>query len=118
MEDGHHTSAKYSKEVSEFEMTRLKPEYKDGFKAPFVTQSPIKIAMRYVEEYPIKLNGTILLVGEIILIYMEDDLLENDGFVDLSKGNIMGINGLDGYTLPTLEKRLPYQRPKTTTNTL
>jgi len=35
MEDGHYTSAKYKKEVSEFEMTHLKPEYKDGLKAPF-----------------------------------------------------------------------------------
>jgi hypothetical protein len=39
-------------------------------------------------------------------------LLEADGFINLSKGNIVAINGLDGYTLPKLKARLQYQRPK------
>lgn len=118
MEDGHHTSAKYPKEVSEFKMTNLKSEYINNFKAPFVTQSPIKLAMKFVEEYPIKLNGTILVVGEILSAYIQDDLLEKDGFVNLSKGNIVSINGLDGYALPKLQMRYPYQRPKNTSKTV
>lgn len=81
-----------------------------------MAQSPIKIAMEYVEEYPIELNGTILLVGKIIAVYIEDALLGEDGFVDLSKGNIVSINGLDGYALPKLETRFPYQYPKPATN--
>lgn len=112
MEDGHHTSAKYPKGVSEFEMTNLQSEYIADFKAPFVAQAPVKMAMRFAEEYPIKLNGTILVVGEILSVYIQDDLLEEDGFVNLSKGNIVSINGLDGYTLPQLQARYPYQRPK------
>lgn len=112
MEDGHHTSAKYPKGVSEFEMTNLQSEYIADFKAPFVSQAPIKMAMRFAEEYAIKQNGTILVVGEILSVYIQDDLLEKDGFVNLSKGNIVSINGLDGYTLPQLQARYPYQRPK------
>jgi flavin reductase (DIM6/NTAB) family NADH-FMN oxidoreductase RutF len=112
MEDGHHTSAKYPKGVSEFEMTNLQSEYIADFKAPFVAQAPIKMAMKFAEEYSIKLNGTILVVGEILSVYIQDDLLEEDGFVNLSKGNIVSINGLDGYTLPQLQARYPYQRPK------
>ena len=115
MADGHHTSAKYPKEISEFEMTNLQSEYLEDFKAPFVTQAPIKIAMKFMEEYPIQLNGTILVVGEILSVHIQNDLLEEDGFVNLSKGNIVSINGLDGYTLPKLGARYPYQRPKKTT---
>lgn len=112
MEDGHHTSAKYERDVSEFDMTSLKPEYLEGFKAPFVAQAPIKIAMKYLEEYPIKFNNTILMVGEITAVYIEDALLEPDGFVDLSKGNVMAVNGPDGYALTKLENRYPFQHPK------
>jgi hypothetical protein len=76
------------------------------------------MAMEYVEEYPIKANGTILLVGEIKDLYLEDTLLETDGFVNLSKANIAAINGLDGYALPQLKTRLGYQRPKKMEETL
>ncbi|MBO0323617.1 flavin reductase [Muricauda sp. CAU 1633] len=112
MEDGHHTSATYEKDVSEFEMTNLKSEYLNDFKAPFVMQSPVKIAMKYLEEYSIKPNDTILMVGEIIAVYLEDGLLQEDGFIDLSKGNVMTVNGPDGYARTKLDNRYPYQFPK------
>ena len=111
IEDAHHTSAKYDSEISEFDVTKLNAEYLNGFKAPYVAQSPIKIAMKYVEEYYIKSNGVIMIVGEIQSVTIEDGLLQEDGFVDLSKGNITTINGLDGYAIPTLETRESYQRP-------
>lgn len=113
MADGHHTSANYEREVSEFEMTSLESEYLNDFTAPFVGQAPIKIAMKYVEEHPITLNGTILMVGEIVSVYLENNLLDADGFVDLSKANVVAVNGPDGYALPKLEKRYPFQHPKT-----
>ncbi len=114
LEDAHHTSAKYEAAISEFDMTHLKEDYKDNFAAPFVANSPVQIAMRYVEEYPIKANKTILLVGKIEALYVEDGLIEKDGFINLSKGKIATINGLDGYAIPELEMRQAYQRPKTT----
>ena len=48
IEDAHHTSAKYDSEISEFDVTKLNAAYLNSFKAPFVAQSPIKIAMKYV----------------------------------------------------------------------
>jgi hypothetical protein len=38
--------------------------------------------------------------------------VEEDGFVNLAKANIVAINGLDGYALPSLKQRIEYQRPK------
>ena len=111
IEDAHHTSAKYDSEISEFDVTKLNAAYLNSFKAPFVAQSPIKIAMKYVEEYHIKANDVIMIVGEIKSVTIEDDLLQEDGFIDLSKGNVATINGLDGYAIPTLETRQQYQRP-------
>lgn len=112
LEDAHHTSAKYESNTSEFDVTNLEEVYKNDFWAPFVNGSPVQMAMKYVEEYPIQANGTILVIGEIIDLHIEDDLLEDDGFVNLSKANTVAINGLDGYTLPKLKTRLEYQRPK------
>lgn len=112
IEDAHHTSAKYDSEISEFDVTDLESKYLNDFKAPFVKQSPIKIAMKYLEEYYIKANNVLMIVGEIQSVNIEGDLLQKDGYVDLSKGNIAAINGLDGYTIPKLETRQPYQRPK------
>ncbi|WP_299116232.1 flavin reductase [uncultured Winogradskyella sp.] len=112
LEDAHHTSAKYDSDISEFDVTSLKEEYKDNFIAPFVKGCPIQLAMSYVEEYPIKANNTILLIGKIEKLYVSDNLLEKDGFINLSKAKVASINGLDGYTIPELKTRLEYQRPK------
>ena len=114
LNDAHHTSANYDESISEFDMTLLEEDYKNGFIAPFVKDSPIQMAMQYVEEYAIKANGTILLIGEIKDLYIQEHLLQKDGFVNLSEGKIAAINGLDGYSIPKLKTRLEYQRPKST----
>jgi len=110
--DAHHTSAKYDKDVSEFDITGLEEEYKNGWHAPFVKNAPIQMALTYCEEYKIKANGTIQLIGEIKDLFIKSDLLEKDGFINLSKANIVAINGLDGYAVPKLKERMTYQRPK------
>ena len=114
IEDAHHTSAKYAKGVSEFGMTNLEEEYKNEWHAPFVKNAPIQMALTYCEEYLIKSNNCIQLIGEIKDLYIREDLLEADGFINLSKGNVVAINGLDGYTVPKLKTRIEYQRPKKT----
>ncbi len=115
-EDAHHTSAKYDSEISEFDMTDLNSEYKSNFLAPFVKESPVKIAMKYVDEYHIKANNTMLLVGEIVFFEVADQMLQEDGFLNLSKGKVATINGLDGYAIPNLFTRYTYQRPKKVDN--
>lgn len=116
LEDAHHTSAKYDASISEFDITSLKSEYKNNFKAPFVKDSPIQMAMQFVEEYHIKANDTILVIGKIIGLYVDNVLIEDDGFVNLSKANIATINGLDGYAIPYDNTRFGYQRPKLQTH--
>lgn len=112
IEQAHHTSAKYDKRISEFDITELEEEYKNNWHAPFVKRAPIQIALTYCEEYKIKANNTIQLIAEIKDLYIKDDIIEQDGFINLSKANIVAINGLDGYALPSLKQRIDYQRPK------
>ena len=113
IEDAHHTSAKYDEEISEFNQTALSPEYKNDFYAPFVKGSPVQLGCRYLNEYDIIENGCVLIVAAIEHIFIENQLLKDDGWVKLEDGDVMTINGLDGYALPKLQKRLDYARPKT-----
>ena len=55
--NAHYTSAKFEKEESEFEKCQLTEEYIEGFTAPFVKESRLKIGMKYEESIPIKINN-------------------------------------------------------------
>lgn len=112
IDDGHHTSAKYPPEISEFDKTSLTEEYKDTMYAPYVKESPLQIGMSFLEEHLIKVNGTILILGEVTDLYFKDSMLSDDGMLNLSKEKIAAINGLHTYMVATEYKTLAYQRPK------
>jgi flavin reductase (DIM6/NTAB) family NADH-FMN oxidoreductase RutF len=112
IEDAHHTSAKYPDDVSEFDMTNFKPEFKGNFKAPFVKNAPVQMSMKFIEEIYVPSNNVMLVVAQIQELYVKDELLQNDGLINLSLGNVATINGLDTYAIPKFKKQLTYQRPK------
>ena len=112
IDDAHHTSARYDEDISEFDQTLLEPEYKLNWDAPFVKGAPVALGCRYLNEYNITENGCVLIIAAIDHIFVDDELLQEDGWVKLEKGKVVAINGLDGYALPQLQKRLEYARPK------
>ena len=112
IEDAHHTSAKYHEDISEFDKTKLISEYKDNWKAPYVKGSPVQIGCKYLNDYFIKENGTILVVASMETLYFNDELITEDGWLRLDKENVVTINGCDGYALPKLINRFEFQRPK------
>jgi flavin reductase (DIM6/NTAB) family NADH-FMN oxidoreductase RutF len=112
LEDAHHTSAKYEEEISEFDITELEAEYHNNCIAPFVKGSPVQMEMRFVEQYHIKSNNVIHIIAEIKNLYVKDDILQEDGFLDLAKGKVAAINGLDAYAVAKNNSRFNYQRPK------
>ena len=111
IEEAHHTSANYAKEISEFDKAGLSKEYLDTIQVPFVAESPLKLLCKYVNEYEIKENGIIQIIASIEKIYVDELLLQDDGFIQLDLGKVVSINGLDGYSVSQLVKRLPYARP-------
>ena len=112
LERAHQTGAKYEKEASEFVECGFEPELHKDFKAPFVKESKIKLGMDFKEELPIKANGTILIIGEIKYILIEDEqlILEN-GAIDLIASDTVAVAGLDTYFSPHFLKKLPIPRP-------
>lgn len=111
IKSAHQTAAKYEEEISEFKETQLEEEYLDGFFAPYVKQSVVKLGCKYLNEYHIKENGTILVIAEIEHIYYDETIQATDGWLRLDDAGTVAINGLDGYALPSLLDRFHYARP-------
>lgn len=107
----HQTSARYQKEVSEFEKTGLTPIYKNDFKAPFVEESLVQIGLELKEKIDITINNTIMIIGEIVQVYFPENCLSKDGFIDLEKANTITCSGLDSYHKTIQLDRLSYAKP-------
>ena len=84
-EKAHQTSARYPKNVSEFDATQLTPAFKDDFVAPFVAESQIQIGMEFKERIEISINQTSMIIGEIKFVHYPSNCLIEDGFLDIKK---------------------------------
>jgi flavin reductase (DIM6/NTAB) family NADH-FMN oxidoreductase RutF len=109
--NSHQTSARYQKEVSEFKACNLTEEYLNQFQAPFVKESKLKIALKLVREVDIKENGTILLILSVEGVHFHDQILKDDGSLDLSLINTVAVSGLDTYVSTQKIGRLSYAKP-------
>ncbi len=107
----HQTSARYDKGISEFEKAGFTPFYQPGCSAPFVEDAVVKIAMKFEQSIPIPLNGTVLIIGSVLQVDIEDAMVGNDGFVNLSGLEVLISQGLDAYFVSKEIGRLPYAKP-------
>ena len=110
IKNAHYTSAKVDRKVSEFERMGLTEEYLSDFKAPFVKESQLKIGMKFEHEIPIPLNGTILVIGTIELLQIDDEAVNEKGYINLEKLNTAGISGLNSYYSLNFLESFPYVR--------
>jgi len=109
--DAHHTSARYPKSISEFDQTSLSAEYTD-FLAPYVEQSRIRMGVEFREKKDIELNGTVMIIGEIVEVLVESKLIQEDGKVDIVAAQTVSVSGLDEYHIATSLGRLAYAKPR------
>jgi flavin reductase (DIM6/NTAB) family NADH-FMN oxidoreductase RutF len=109
VEKAHYTSAKFSSDVSEFDACNLSEEYINHFKAPFVQESIFKMGLRFKEAIDIKLNGTVLVIGEIEELVISDKSFVN-GDIDLESSEGVGISGLNTYYSLKKIDSYPYAR--------
>ena len=114
----HQTSARFSREQSEFQNTGLHEEYINDFFAPFVNESRIKIGLKLEEEIKLKINETILLIGSIQVLFVPDSCLWEDGFIDLKDADTITSSGLDAYFTTEKLKRFTYAKPDKEPQTL
>jgi flavin reductase (DIM6/NTAB) family NADH-FMN oxidoreductase RutF len=109
-QQAHQTSARYPSNISEFDAVGLTPELIKDVDVPFVKESIIKMLLKCVDEQTLKINGTILLIGEIQLLMAPDNVIGNDGFVDLQNAGTITSAGLDAYYTTEKISRLSYAK--------
>lgn len=110
----HQTSARYARAISEFDATGFTPWHSPSLAAPYVLESPVKIGLSLLEEKPIESNGTLLLIGQIEELWIEDNLIHPDGYLELGKANTALVQGLETYYEAKFIERLPYAKPDNT----
>lgn len=108
-EKAHWTSARWDE--NEFGKVGLTEEYGERNHAPYVRESVVKALMTFKERHIIQTNQTTLLVGEIIELVIQDDIIGSDGFLDLEKAETVTVSGLDKYHTTKTLARLEYAKP-------
>ncbi len=106
----HQTSARYPKNISEFDATGLTPEFITGISAPYVKESFIKYGVEYVEKHELKINNTILIIGKVIQAIVPEYCLLQDGAIDIEKAETITISGLDSYHTSNKIAKLSYAK--------
>ena len=107
----HMTSGKFDADTSEFEACGLEAINLGNFQAPFVRESPVKIGMSYVEEYPISCNDTRLIIGRVECLQVPEGSIAADGDLPLDQLDLTAIGGLDTYYSGNKVSRFAYFRP-------
>lgn len=110
-EKAHQTSARYPKNVSEFDAAQLTPAFKNDFVAPFVAESNIQIGMEFKERINININQTSMIIGEIKFVHYPTNCLLDDGFMDIEKAGTITSSGVDSYHTTQLLQKLEYAKP-------
>ncbi|MFN8276345.1 MAG: flavin reductase [Chitinophagales bacterium] len=111
VKQAHQTSARYAPEVSEFDATGLTPEYHALLPAPYVSESVIKYGLSLVESHELKINGTTLVIGKVVEVFVPPACLLADGTIDLEAAATITSAGLDSYHTTSRITRLTYAKP-------
>lgn len=106
----HYSSAKFPADQSEFEACGFSEEYISDFIPPFVQDSPVRMGMKFVEEIPIKVNGTIMMIGQVQHLHVREEALDQDGALDLEQAGTAALSGLNSYYSAKRLAKYPYAR--------
>jgi len=99
----------YEKDVDEFEKSGLTPASADIVKAPMVAESPINVEC---EKYQIIEIGNMgIIFGKVLKLHIKDDVLNEKGYVDTTKLELIGRLGGANYCLITEDNTFELRRP-------
>lgn len=111
IEQAHQTSAKYGEGESEFAAVGLTPEWQAEIPVPYVKESLVKYALQLVEIIPITHNNTFFVIGTLKEAWIDDSILEEDGFLSIERAGSVTSLGVDGYYDTKRLARYAYAMP-------
>jgi flavin reductase (DIM6/NTAB) family NADH-FMN oxidoreductase RutF len=109
-EQAHYTSAKFNQDQSEFDHCGFTPKFLADFKAPAVEESPLSIGLQIADSVPIELNNTILVIGKVSWIQLDESFVEGQNHLNLEVSGSVGISGLNTYYRLQRTDQFPYAR--------
>jgi flavin reductase (DIM6/NTAB) family NADH-FMN oxidoreductase RutF len=110
-EAAHQTAARYDAGDSEFTRVGLTPETSKLSDAPYVTGSPLQIGLEHRQTIDLDINGSHMIIGEVVEVRLDDALVADDGSVDLGRAGSLVVSGLDHYHRTDSLARLSYAKP-------
>ncbi len=103
------TSIAFDEDIDEFKEADLTPEPSLIVKAPRIKESPINIECKKFEIINIGKMGIIF--GEIVNFHIKDELLNEKGYVDTKKIEIVGRLGGAEYCIISENNTIEIKRP-------
>jgi flavin reductase (DIM6/NTAB) family NADH-FMN oxidoreductase RutF len=98
LKKAHQTSARYPKALSEFDACHFERDHLLENYPAFVKDSPLKMAMKYINEYQIVENNTHLVVSELQHLFTSKKVkILEDGCLELEAAHLIASLGLDQY---------------------
>jgi flavin reductase (DIM6/NTAB) family NADH-FMN oxidoreductase RutF len=101
-EQMNQSSAAVPPETDEIELTGLTSISSELVNAPRIAQAPVHLECRYLKTVDIpgwtKADEYKMVIGEVIGIHINDELITEEGLVDIAKMMPIGRLGYDDYT--------------------
>jgi hypothetical protein len=70
------------------------------------------MGVEFRQKIDIELNGTVMIIGEIVEVLLEPELIADDGKIDVVAAQTVAVSGLDEYHTATSLGRLAYAKPR------
>lgn len=107
----HQTSARYPREISEFEACGFTPTYHESFGAPYVGESAIAFGIRLLELKHIEANDTQLAICSVEWVKINPEHINFDGTIrhDLAESTVN--LGLESYGSASVSQQFAYAKP-------
>lgn len=109
--NAHQTSARYDESVSEFEACNFTHQIIENQNVTYVKESNVKFLCEFQQKIDIEINGTIMVIGLIKEIILPENVIQQDGFIDLERAGTITCSGLDSYHETQKLQRLTYAKP-------
>ena len=104
------TSAPFDEDIDEFDIAKLTKKPASVVKAPLIAESPVNIECKKFQILEIETMGIIF--GKVLKVHVRDDILNEKGYVDTTKLEIIGRLGGANYCIVSKENTIELRKPK------
>jgi len=104
------TSAPFDEDIDEFDIAKLTKKPASVVKAPLIAESPVNIECKKFQILEIGTMGIIF--GKVLKVHVRDDILNEKGYVDTTKLEIIGRLGGANYCIVSKENTIELRKPK------